>query len=141
MIIRTSFSPTACQRTMAGPGISIRHRSTPWTRPRIRYTWDNVDLHNDVIVFSPHTPDPVLYGIRGRDPEVLLKAQKMLESEPVERSQVFITNQGTDMHLIPSSIAGARNDRSYILRGFVSAEPYVIEGGHVSSKSSRPGAR
>lgn len=103
-------------------------------------TWDNVDLHNDVIVFSPHTPDPVLYGIRGRDPEVLLKAQKMLESEPVERSQVFITNQGTDMHLIPSGIAGARNDRSYILRGFVSAEPYVIEGGHVFFEIEQAGS-
>ena len=103
-------------------------------------TWDTVDLYNGVIVFSPHTPDPVLYGIRGRDPEVLLKAQKMLESEPVERSQVFITNQGTDMHLIPSTIAGARNDRSYILRGFVSAEPYVIEGGHVFLEIEQAGS-
>ncbi len=95
------------------------------------HTWDNVDLHNRVIVFSPHTPDPVLYGIRGDDPGVLVKAQKMLESEPVERSQIFITNQGTDMHLLNASIAEARNDRSYILRGFVCREPRAIEGGHV----------
>ncbi len=95
------------------------------------HTWDNVDLRNKVIVFSPHTPDPVLYGIRGDDPGVLLKAQKMLVAEPVERSQIFITNQGTDMHLQKASIAEARNDRSYILRGFVCGEPRAIEGGHV----------
>jgi tRNA(Ile2)-agmatinylcytidine synthase len=94
-------------------------------------TWDNVDLHNKVIVFSPHTPDPVLYGIRGNSPEVLLKAQQMLVTEPVERSQIFITNQGTDMHLMEADISVARDDRSYILRGFVVEEPRAIEGGHV----------
>jgi len=46
-------------------------------------TWDNVDLRNKVVVFSPHTPDPVLYGIRGNSPEVLLKARGMLVTEPV----------------------------------------------------------
>ncbi len=94
-------------------------------------TWDNVDLRNKVVVFSPHTPDPVLYGIRGNSPEVLLKAQKMLVTEPVERSRIFITNQGTDMHLLDAKISGVRNDRSYILRGFVCEEPSAIEGGHV----------
>jgi|SRR5271157_4962557 len=94
-------------------------------------TWDNVDLRNKVIVFSPHTPDPVLYGIRGNDPGVLLKAQKMLVTEPVERSQIFITNQGTDMHLMEAKISEIRNDGSYILRGFVFDEPHAIEGGHV----------
>jgi tRNA(Ile2)-agmatinylcytidine synthase len=94
-------------------------------------TWDNVDLRNKVIVFSPHTPDPVLYGIRGNSPEVLLKARGMLVTEPIERSQIFITNQGTDMHLLSANIADVRNDRSYILRGFVCEEPHAIEGGHV----------
>ncbi len=94
-------------------------------------TWDNVDLHNKVIVFSPHTPDPVLYGIRGNSPEILLKAQRMLETEPVERSQIFITNQGTDMHLLRACVPEAENDRSYILRGFICDEPHAIEGGHV----------
>jgi tRNA(Ile2)-agmatinylcytidine synthase len=90
-----------------------------------------VDLRNKVVVFSPHTPDPVLFGIRGNSPEVLVKARDMLVSEPVERTQIFITNQGTDMHLLEVSVAEARNDLSYILRGFVHTEPYAIEGGHV----------
>ena len=94
-------------------------------------TWDNVDLANRVVVFSPHTPDPVLYGIRGRDPAVLRRAQAMLVTEPVERSIVFVTNQGTDMHLLCGTIADARDDRSYVLKGTVAEAPYAIEGGHV----------
>ncbi|HMK47405.1 MAG TPA: tRNA(Ile)(2)-agmatinylcytidine synthase [Methanocella sp.] len=95
-------------------------------------TWDNVDLYNKVIVFSPHTPDPVLYGIRGSDPHILLKAQRMLTTEPVERSQIFITNQGTDMHLISAkSIDEAQDDRSYMIRGKVTRTPRTKEGGHV----------
>ncbi|MCD1294927.1 tRNA(Ile2) 2-agmatinylcytidine synthetase [Methanocella sp. CWC-04] len=103
-------------------------------------TWDNVDLHNKVIVFSPHTPDPVLYGIRGNSPEVLLKAQLMLKTEPVERSIIFKTNQGTDMHLIKAGIADARNNRSYILKGRVSTVPYDIRGGHVFFEIEDEGA-
>ncbi len=94
-------------------------------------TWDNVDLANKVIVFSPHTPDPVLYGIRGNSPEVLRRAQGMLVTEPVERSIIFITNQGTDMHLLCGTIAEAMDDRSYVLKGPVTEAPYAIEGGHV----------
>lgn len=94
-------------------------------------TWDNVDLANKVIVFSPHTPDPVLYGIRGNSPDVLRRAQGMLVTEPVERTSIFITNQGTDMHLLCGTIAEAKDDRSYVLKGRVTGAPYVIEGGHV----------
>jgi tRNA(Ile2)-agmatinylcytidine synthase len=94
-------------------------------------TWDNVDLANRVIVFSPHTPDPVLYGIRGNSPDVLCRAQAMLVTEPVERSIIFITNQGTDMHLLCGTIADAKDGRSYVLKGHVTETPYAIEGGHV----------
>ncbi|OPY26996.1 MAG: tRNA(Ile2) 2-agmatinylcytidine synthetase TiaS [Methanocella sp. PtaU1.Bin125] len=94
-------------------------------------TWDNVDLANRVIVFSPHTPDPVLYGIRGNSPEVLRRAQAMLKTEPVERSIIFRTNQGTDMHLLCGSIAEARDDRSYVLKGTVTEAAHAIEGGHL----------
>lgn len=94
-------------------------------------TWDNVDLANKVVVFSPHTPDPVLYGIRGNSPEVLRRAQAMLKTEPVERSIIFRTNQGTDMHLLCGAIADARDDRSYVLKGRVTEVAHAIEGGHV----------
>ena len=104
-------------------------------------TWDNVDLHNKVIVFSPHTPDPVLYGIRGNSPEVLLEAMAMLKTEPVERFIIFKTNQGTDMHLIEAPVSDVKNDRSYVLKGTVSKEPYTIRGGHVFFEIEQDGSK
>jgi tRNA(Ile2)-agmatinylcytidine synthase len=104
-------------------------------------TWDNVDLHNKVIVFSPHTPDPVLYGIRGNSHEVLLRAHRMLKAEPVERFVIFKTNQGTDMHLINAKIGDVKNDRSYILKGRVASKPYAIQGGHTFFEIEDDGAR
>jgi tRNA(Ile2)-agmatinylcytidine synthase len=94
-------------------------------------TWDTVDLKNDLIVFAPHSPDPVLFGIRGDEINAIQKAFSMIKCEPVERAVLYRTNQGTDMHLIEAEISEARNWRSYKLIGIVSKEPRTIEGGHV----------
>ncbi|MEM2924224.1 MAG: tRNA(Ile)(2)-agmatinylcytidine synthase [Methanocellales archaeon] len=94
-------------------------------------TWDTVDLKNNLIVFAPHSPDPVLFGIRGDDIDAIKKAFSMIKCEPVERSVLYRTNQGTDMHIIEAEIGEAKNWRSYRLTGVVSKEPKTIEGGHV----------
>jgi tRNA(Ile2)-agmatinylcytidine synthase len=96
-------------------------------------TWDTVDVARKKIVFAPHSPCPVLWGIRGDDVEAIHKAYHMIRAEPVERVQLFISNQGTDSHLIPSpSLKEKIKDfRSYILDGVVNRGPYTIEGGHV----------
>ncbi|MEM2934124.1 MAG: tRNA(Ile)(2)-agmatinylcytidine synthase [Methanocellales archaeon] len=94
-------------------------------------TWDTVDLKNELIVFAPHSPDPVLFGIRGDDIKAIKRAFSMIKCEPVERSVLYRTNQGTDMHIIEAEIREARNWRSYKLTGIVSKEPRTIEGGHV----------
>lgn len=94
-------------------------------------TWDTVDYENKRIVFAPHSPDPILFGIRGNSESAVRKAFSMLKSEPVERYVVYKTNQNTDMHLIPAKINEVQNDRSYILEGKVSRLPKTIEGGHV----------
>ena len=61
-------------------------------------TFDNID--HGYIAIEPHTPCPVLYGIRSENPEILKKAKSIVKvSEPIERSCVFLTNQHTDMHL------------------------------------------
>jgi len=95
-------------------------------------TWDTVDLTNKVVVCIPHSFDPVLFGIRGENPEIVTKAAGIIRSEPVERFAVYRTNQGTDMHLLPATnIAEIRNMHSYKLEGTVSAAPNTINGGHV----------
>jgi tRNA(Ile2)-agmatinylcytidine synthase len=99
------------------------------TYPR---TWDTVDTENDVVVCVPHTPDPVLFGIRGVSGEWVLRARNMVVSEEPERERVFTTNQGTDAHLVKGSMDTLTPGRSYLIRGTISTVPVTRSGGHVS---------
>ena len=103
-------------------------------------TWDTVDIDNNRIVFAPHSPDPILFGIRGKNEEAVRKAFSMIKREPVERHIVYKTNQNTDMHLINAKIHEVSNDRSYILSGMVSKSPRTIMGGHIIFGLSENGA-
>jgi len=95
-------------------------------------TWDTVDWCNETVVAVPGSPDPVLFGIRGDDLNAIMKCFKMVKTEEIDKYTIFMTNQGTDMHLIPENeIERLENYRSYILRGRVVKEPYTIIGGHV----------
>ncbi|MFZ2411284.1 MAG: tRNA(Ile)(2)-agmatinylcytidine synthase [Candidatus Methanoperedens sp.] len=94
-------------------------------------TWDTVDYENKRIVFAPHSPDPILFGIRGNSESAVKRAFSMIKSEPVERHVVYKTNQNTDMHLIHAGVGEALDDRSYILEGTVVSPPRTIAGGHV----------
>ena len=96
------------------------------------HTWDSYDAADDVVVCVPHTPDPVLYGIRGDSPEVVDQAAAMLRSENAEISRVFVTNQGTDAHLMEGRIGHLREGCSYYVTGMVASRPVTGTGGHVS---------
>ena len=95
-------------------------------------TWDTVDITNRLVVCVPHSADPVLFGIRGENPEIVTRAAGMIRGEPVERFAVYRTNQGTDTHLLSATnITEIRDMHSYKLEGTVSAVPKTICGGHV----------
>jgi tRNA(Ile2)-agmatinylcytidine synthase len=95
-------------------------------------TWDTVDLTNKLVVCVPHSADPVLFGIRGENPEIVTKAASMIKAEPIGLFAVYRTNQGTDMHLLLSTgIAEVRDMHSYRLEGTISVFPRTICGGHV----------
>jgi tRNA(Ile2)-agmatinylcytidine synthase len=95
-------------------------------------TWDTVDLTNKLVVCVPHSADPVLFGIRGESPEIVIKAADIIRTEPIELFAVYRTNQGTDMHLLPAKyIAEIRNMHSYRLEGTISTLPKTNCGGHV----------
>ena len=82
------------------------------------------------VAMVPATPCPVMYGLRGDDEEDLIRASKEISTEPIERWMVFLTNQGTDDHLIRNPKELIPN-QSYILRGTVVSQPRHISGGHV----------
>jgi tRNA(Ile2)-agmatinylcytidine synthase len=94
-------------------------------------TFDNLD--QGYIAIEPHTPCPVLYGIRSENPEVLSQAKAIVKvSEPIERYCVYLTNQHTDMHLQKvENIMDMEKFKCYIVEGTVLDKPHVIEGGHL----------
>ncbi|MDD1671846.1 MAG: tRNA(Ile)(2)-agmatinylcytidine synthase [Methanomicrobiales archaeon] len=95
------------------------------------HTWDSVDTGEDSTVCVPHTPDPVLFGIRGESPFWVARGRSFIFSEEPACEQVFLTNQGTDAHLVPGTIGHLEEGRSYLLEGVVSSPPKTGKGGHV----------
>jgi tRNA(Ile2)-agmatinylcytidine synthase len=97
------------------------------------YTFNNVDLEKRRILITPRGPDPILFGIRGENPEILKKAFEMIKPlEPVERWVIFRTNQGTDAHLkLVKDLSKVRPYHPVIAKGIVAANPRIITGRHV----------
>ncbi len=95
-------------------------------------TWDNIDHAAKRLVLAPHSPCPVLFGIRGESVEALHTAYALIRAEPAEHLTLFLTNQSTDFHLILGDDAGELLDyHSYLLEGVVDSDPRTLEGGHV----------
>ncbi|GAA0222437.1 DUF1743 domain-containing protein [Haladaptatus pallidirubidus] len=93
--------------------------------------WDTVDRGTGEAVCMPHTPCPILYGIRGDDPDAVRRVAAKIEGEPVVRTALFVTNQGTDAHLRDANLGEAEDDRAYRVGGIVASEPETRRGGHV----------
>jgi tRNA(Ile2)-agmatinylcytidine synthase len=98
----------------------------------IPHTWDTVDTANGVVVCVPHTPDPVLFGIRGESPSWVMVARQMIQSENPGIEQIWVTNQGTDAHILAGRIGELCEGLSYRVQGIVADAPLTITGGHVS---------
>ncbi len=96
------------------------------------HTWDTVDMTTNVVVCVPHTPDPVLFGIRGESPHWVMVARQLVDSERPGLEQIWVTNQGTDAHLLQGTIGELREGLSYHVQGIVTNPPRTGTGGHVS---------
>jgi len=96
-------------------------------------TFDNVDGDNGYIAIEPHTPCPILYGIRGESPKAVEDAKEIvMVNEAIEKVAVFETNQHTDMHLLKAhKISDLEQFKCYIIDGTVKDFPFTREGGHV----------
>ncbi|NIB99712.1 tRNA(Ile)(2)-agmatinylcytidine synthase [Halobacterium sp. R2-5] len=93
--------------------------------------WDTVDREEGELVCVPHTPGPILYGIRGDDADTVTELADSIESEPVYASELFVTNQGTDAHLRDAALADLEDGRAYRADATVASEPETRRGGHV----------
>jgi len=100
---------------------------------RFPTTFNNFDRVGGRAAITPNSPCPVLFGIRGDSVEDLPLAMSSIESEPVARWLLFLTNQGTDDHVIWKWQRLVPN-RSYAVKGTVSTAPETHKGGHVIFK-------
>ncbi|OPY33868.1 MAG: tRNA(Ile2) 2-agmatinylcytidine synthetase TiaS [Methanomassiliicoccales archaeon PtaU1.Bin124] len=93
-------------------------------------TFNNFDHQAGRRALSPHTPCPVLLGVRGDDPLQLPTAMQAMATEYVDRWLLWLSNQGTDDHIIRDWRALVP-DRSYEVAATVIGGPRTITGGHV----------
>jgi len=103
--------------------------------------WDTVDRASGYPVCVPRTPCPILYGIRGDDPDACRAVADAIESEPTDRSATFVTNQGTDVHLQDGTLGSVADDSAYRVTGTVVDSPETREGGHVFLTLAENGER
>lgn len=90
--------------------------------------FDSYDIANEEVVCVPGGLDPVLWGLRGEDPRELEHASALLGPERPAHETLFLTNQGTDDHLVERRAADCREHESARLRGRVTAGPTERNG-------------
>jgi len=93
--------------------------------------WDTVDRGEREAVCVPNAPGPILHGVRGDDPDAVRSVADGIDGEPVERSALFVTNQGTDVHLREGTLGDLRDGGAYRVDGEVATAPETRRGGHV----------
>ena len=93
-------------------------------------TFNSWEDRTSKVAMVPSTPCPVMYGLRGDDPDDLIKGFGIIRTEPLDRWVIFLTNQGTDDHIIRNPRTLTPN-QSYMIRGTVASRTRHIEGGHV----------
>ncbi|MEM2025472.1 MAG: tRNA(Ile)(2)-agmatinylcytidine synthase [Desulfurococcaceae archaeon] len=98
-----------------------------------KYTFLNYDYSENRVLITPRGPDPILYGLRGEDPSILLSASKKLRVyEPIEYIAIFRTNQHTDSHICGvNTICDIRPYMCVSVRGVVKSKPRRGIGGHL----------
>lgn len=96
-----------------------------------RHTFNNYDPENGHVAIAPGSPCPVLFGIRGDSAAELLSAKNMIKGESPEKWLLYVTNQGTEDHLVRRRVRDLRPGDSAKVHGRVSSVPTTVPGGHV----------
>ncbi|NOZ88466.1 MAG: DUF1743 domain-containing protein [Crenarchaeota archaeon] len=98
-------------------------------------TFSNYDYEADRPLVAPHGPDPVLYGVRGEEPEPLLHALEAIDAgEEPSHWVVYRSNQATNQHLAPRPARHAAPYRAMMLWGVIEERPRRLPGGHVVAR-------
>ncbi len=98
---------------------------------KVSSTFDNYDYIESHINIMPHSPCPVLYGVRAESARVFPTCMNILKTESFDDWLIFSSNQGTDDHIVSTSIDQIQPFQSVALKGTVATKPVTIKGGHV----------
>ena len=98
---------------------------------RTKRTFNNYDYDNGHIAIAPGSPCPILFGIRGDDPNELLRARTMIRGEKADKWLLFLTNQATEDHIVLRKVRELLPRLSAKIKVKVSSAPFTIDGGHV----------
>ena len=118
---------------------SDRSVSLPDQLPPGPAVWDTRDPVSGKPVCVPHSPCPVLFGIRGDVRSAVQWVTANTRGEPIDRVAEFITNQGTDAHIRPGEPGALDDGHAYRVQGNVVSTPTTQEGGHVSFYMEKDG--
>ena len=116
---------------MVGTNRDIDPESVVTMDRSTHHTFNNYDYDNGHVAIAPASPCPVLFGIRGDSASELPEAKSMIRGEAPASWLLFLTNQGTDDHIVPRRIRDLSAGLSVRVRGSVTSPPRTIEGGHV----------
>jgi len=103
-------------------------REAQATHPQLFLCYDSATRR---LLVAPHTPCPILFGLRGTASSAPLDARTSIRSEPVERWVLFRTNQGSGDHLTARAPGAWAEYLSGSIRGQVAGVPETLRGGHV----------
>ena len=100
------------------------------------YTFNCYDEEKQRVLITPRGSDPVLLGVRGETPEMMLQAYRMIKiDEDVRGYMIFKTNQGTGVHLKSKlDLGDLKAYRSGKFECTVTHPPRIGIGGHVYIK-------
>ena len=100
-------------------------------------TFLNYDYENNKPLIMPSGRNPVLLGIRGEDPETLVRALKTLNlCEGFEGWLIYKTNQALNAHHVEKHIEEFRPYQTGCVTGRVAENPSIRLGGDVLLKLS-----
>ena len=102
------------------------------------YTFNNIDPETNKILITPRIGRPVVLGVRGESPQILIRAIEILKPEGVDEYLIFKTNQGTDQHLVPRELSEAKPYRTGLFIAQVSRDPEIRIGGDIFIEITDP---
>ena len=117
--------------SLVGTPRAIDPKSVVEMDRRTAHTFNNYDYEMKHVAITPASPCPVLFGIRGDSPEELLEARQMIRGEAPSSWLLFLTNQGTDDHILSRRIHELAPGMSVRISARVVRQASTIEGGHV----------